>query len=80
MQFKEISDLGLTAGLMTLGYQPIERRKEGRKVIFTFESNDEIETKCDDYFNNRLDVDAHTYYITVRGVKSSIYQMEETKE
>lgn len=77
MTMKEISDLGLIAGLMTLGYAPIERRKEGKRVIFVFETDDNLESLCNDYFNNRLSVDAHTYSTTLKAVKSSIYQLEE---
>ena len=77
MQFKDISDLGLVSALMAKGYSPIERRKEGKRVIFTFESDENIETLCQDFFNNRLDVDARTFHTTMKSVKNSIYQMEK---
>lgn len=77
MNVKEISDLGLVAGLVTLGYSPLERKKEGRRVVFIFENDENISQLCDDYFNNRMDVDAQRYHTTLKAVKSSIYQMEE---
>lgn len=77
METKEISDLGLIAALMSIGYAPIERRRENRRVIFIFETDDNLENLCNNYFNNRLSVDAHTYSTTLKAVKSSIYQLEE---
>lgn len=78
MKIKEVSDFGLVAGLVCLGYAPRERRKEGRRVIFVFESDENFEQLCDDYFNNRMDVDAQKYFASLRSVKASIYQMEES--
>lgn len=74
---KQISDFGLIAGLMSLGYSPRERVKEGKRVIFIFESDEELEQLCNDYYNNRLSVDAQTYSTTMKAVKTSIYQMED---
>lgn len=78
MNTKEISELGLIAGLMTLGYAPRERRKEGRRVIFVFETDENFERLCEDWYNNRMDVEAHHYFNTLRGVKASIYEMEDS--
>ena len=77
MEMKQISDFGLIAGLMSLGYAPRERVKEGKRVIFIFESDEELEQLCNDYYNNRLSVDAQTYSTTMKAVKTSIYQMED---
>ena len=77
MNVKQISDFGLIAGLMSLGYSPRERTKQGRRVVFTFDSDEELERLCEDYYNNRLSVDAQTYSTTMKAVKSSIYRMEE---
>jgi len=76
MNFKSISDLGLVSALMTLGYSPHDRNKEGRRVTFIFETNDEIERIEKDFFNNRLDVDARTFHSTMKSVKNSIYRKE----
>lgn len=74
---KEISDFGLVSALITLGYSPRGRHKEGRRVIFTFDSDEELERLCEDYYNNRLDVDARRYSTTMKSVKASIYRMED---
>jgi hypothetical protein len=74
---KETSDLGLIAGLMTKGYQPLERRKDGKRVLFVFESDQNFEALCEDYYNNRMEVDANSYQRMLKSVKMSIYQMEE---
>ena len=74
-ELKEINNLGLIAGLMSLGYSPIDRQKRNRIVFYVFENNEEVEDLCRQYYNNRLEVDAQTYYITLKSVKSTIYKM-----
>ena len=73
MEFKNITNLYLIAGLMTKGYAPIERRKEKKQVIFVFETDEELENLCNDFFNGRMMVDAQTYGMTLKIVKTSIY-------
>ena len=78
MQFREISDLGLIAGLISLGYAPLERKLGDKsRVIFVFESDDVFESLCQDYFNNRLDVDAQSYFSALKSVKTGIYQLQK---
>lgn len=79
MDTKEITDLGLIAGLMSKGYSPLERRPDGKRVIFVFETDEILEGLCNDYFNNRMDVDANTFNRTLRGVKQAIFQMQGGK-
>lgn len=76
MDFIELSDLYLVSALVTLGYSPIGKHKDGKRVVFTFERDDEIDRICEDFDNNRLDVDAKRYGINLKSVKSSIYRME----
>ena len=78
MEFKEISDLGLITGLLSLGYAPKERRRDGKRVIYVFESSDNLKQLCEDFFSNRMSVDAQTFHTTMKAVKSSIYQMEKS--
>jgi len=73
---KEISDLGLIAAITSLGYSSEGRRKEGQRVIFSFESTPEIEKICEDYFNHKLLVDPFNFHMTLKQVKSSIMQMQ----
>ena len=75
METKEINNLGLIAGLMSLGYPPLERKKTGKIVYFIFESDPELEKLCEEYYNNRMSVDAQTYHTTLKTVKSIIYRM-----
>lgn len=74
---KSISDFGLVSALMTLGYAPRERIKEGKRINFVFEWDDNMESIESDYWNKRLEVDAHTFFATQRSVKASIYAMED---
>jgi len=74
--FKETNELGLISGLMSLGYPPFERRREGQRVIFVFENDENVEKLWEDYYNNRLSVDAQTFHLTQKAVKMSIYNSE----
>lgn len=73
---KPISDLGMIAALMTLGYSPIERQKSGNRVSFIFEWDDNLKAIENDYFSHNLMVDAATFQATIKSIKASIYQME----
>lgn len=76
---KEISDLGLIAALVTLGYAPLERKHDGKRVVFKFEDNPDtqgqLDQLCEDYFNQRLMVNAIGMHMTLKQIKSSIMQM-----
>lgn len=78
---KEITDLGLIAALIVLGYNPVKRVKRGRQVVFIFSSDelDGFDQTCQDYFNHRLAVDAFNMHMTLKQVKSSIYQLTEDR-
>lgn len=74
---KEISDLGFIAGLVTLGYEPVEAFKQGSRVVFTFEWDDNMRSLEEKYFNNDLEVDARTYQGNLRDIKKKyIYSQE----
>lgn len=77
MELKSFSDLGLVTALITLGYSPHDRQKDGKKVLFIFEYDDNIKQLEEDFFNNRLNVDARDFHTTMKSVKNSIYRMEE---
>jgi hypothetical protein len=66
---KELSDLGFIAGLVTKGYQPLEAYKQGTRVVFVFEWDDNMRSLETDYFNNSLEVDARTYQGNLRDIK-----------
>jgi hypothetical protein len=66
---KEISDLGFMAALITLGHEPVEARKQGSRVLFTFEWNDNMSDMEEKYFSNDLEVDARTFQGVLRRIK-----------
>jgi hypothetical protein len=78
MQTKELDNLGLITGLMSLGYPPVERRREGKKVYFIFEWDENMEQLESDYFNGRMGIpDAQNYHTTQKAIKTSIYRSED---
>lgn len=79
METKELSDLGLIAALIALEIHPKSKRLQGKKAIFVFETNKEFELLCKDYFNKVMIGDFYSYNKALRKVRSSVYQMKETK-
>lgn len=79
MEFRELTDLGLIAALITKGYSPRERTVLGKTVNFVFEWDDTLKQLEEDYFNNRLEVDAQRYSQTLKSVKGSIYTLVNLK-
>lgn len=72
---KELSDLGLVAGLLAKGYEYIDAYKQGRRVVFIFGWDDAMQELEDKYFSNDLEVDAQSYNSILRKVKTAIYNM-----
>ena len=68
-------DLGCTAALITAGVELAGLNKSNpKKVQFIFTSeNGEAEQIVDDYFANRLQVHARTYFDNLKMVKNRIY-------
>lgn len=77
---KEITDVGLIAALIISGFAPVERRLRGRQVIFEFENSKALEEACQGYYNHRLMVNAFDMHMTLKQVKSSIYQMTDDRK
>lgn len=82
MNIRPLSDLGLIAGLITLGYQPLERIKVpgSTRINFIFEADEYFDGLCDDYYNNRMEVDAQKYSANLREVKSGIRRLEQVNQ
>lgn len=76
---KKIDYLGLIAALMTLGYSPVDRVREGKTISFLFEASEDLEANCKDFYNSRLTGDLQTYYSTLRTVKTIIFKMLNDK-
>lgn len=79
MNFYETPDLGLTATFVSLGY-PIKGllTKKGR-VYFTFEYSKHLIEMVGKYFGEGVEVNAKTYYYTLRDLKKQIYESQEAK-
>lgn len=77
MNTYKTSEFGLVAALIAKGYSPRERQVVGKQVFFIFESDELVEELVNDYFNNRLDVDALSYHSALSNVKKSIYELTD---
>lgn len=78
---KEITDLGFVAALVTLGYEPVETFKQGIRVVFTFEWDENMKDLEEKYFSNSLvgtkpGEDYRSFIINHRDLKKAIYSME----
>lgn len=76
MEYKRLNDLAFISALMTLGYMPTERSKEGNKVYFTFEWDENMADLENKFFTSGLSGDMFTYSNTLKAVKQSIFQMQ----
>lgn len=77
MKTKELSDFGHISALYALGYQPESVDKQGTRVVFTFEWDDNMQDIEDRYFKKGLDVDAFTHSKAMREVKGIVYAVKE---
>ena len=76
MNLKQLTDLGLIAAFITLGYQPLERQiNEKKQVVFVFETDEYFDGLRNDYLNGRLEVNAQAYYQNLKSIKANIYQL-----
>jgi len=75
-EYKEINDFKIVAALLAKGYTYTDVFKQGSRVSFTFEWDAALQELEDDYFNNKLDVDAQTYGKTLGDIKKMIYSQE----
>jgi len=69
------SDLGCATALVSVGHNIIGLDKEDpRRIGFIFHSDKNLEKAVDDYFADRLLVNARTYFDNLRMVKNRIYR------
>ncbi len=67
-------DLGLCAGLMSLGYILVHIDKtKGKKALFMFENSNEIVESAQMYWRGELQVDALTYFNAMKAIKNQLY-------
>lgn len=67
-------DLGVSASLVTTGFELVSLdRANPRKVQFIFRREVGIEKAIDDYWADRLEVKARTYFDNIKMIKNRIY-------
>jgi signal transduction protein with GAF and PtsI domain len=67
-------DLGCAAALVSLGFDLMALNKENpQKVKFIFKSTEDIEEVIKEYWNRGLQVDAQTYFNSLKSIKNQIY-------
>ena len=67
-------DLGLAGALISIGYQLLDLNKSNpRKVQFIFPESNEIYKAVEDYWSGNLQVDARTYFDSIRMLKNHLY-------
>ena len=68
------SDFGLAAALVALGFQIYSTDKSNpRRVVFCFQSSDNLSVLVEKFWNNELTVDAREYFESQKMLKSRIY-------
>lgn len=67
-------DLGCSVALICAGFELLTLDKSNpRKVLMVFRREDGIESVVDDYWSDRLEVKARTYFDTQKMLKNRIY-------
>ena len=69
-------DIGLSAALITLGYELIDLEKSNiKKVQFIFIRDTGIDNAINNYWNGDLQLDARTLFDNLKRVKNQIYSV-----
>jgi hypothetical protein len=67
-------DLGCSAALISLGFELYSLNKENpHKVQFIFYRENDIENVVKDYWSDRLEVKARTFFNNIKMLKNRIY-------
>lgn len=67
-------DLGCAAALVSVGFMLVELDKENpHKVGFIFRGDEKLNKATEDYFSDRLIVNARTFFDNLRMLKNRIY-------
>ena len=70
-------DLGLSAALISIGYELESLDKSNlRRVQFNFVTNNNLAKAVRDYFSDKLDINARTYFDNIKLLKSMIYMRQ----
>jgi len=67
-------DLGCSAALTSIGFELISLdKKNPRKVMFIFRDKTGVEKAINDYFSDKLEVNARTLFDNIKMLKNRIY-------
>lgn len=69
----KIKDLGLAAALVALGFETDRDAFENGYVSFVFATSPTLEKAIDDYWANRLHVQARSHFDAIKMLKNRIY-------
>lgn len=75
----QTTDLGLASSLVALGYElhTLERTVNPKKARFIFRRVPTIETSTNDYWNDRLLLNARTLFDSQKMIKNRLYSSDE---
>lgn len=74
MGYIESSDLGCSAALMSVGFELMKLEKESaHKAIFVFRDQEGIEENINNYFSDKLPVNARTFFDNIKNLKNLIF-------
>lgn len=73
------TDLGLASSLVALGYElhTLERTINPKKARFIFRRVPTIETSTNNYWNDRLELNARTLFDAQKMIKNRLYSSDE---
>ena len=67
-------DLGVSTALLCAGFELLGLNKENpRKALFIFRKDKGIEDAADQYFSDRLDVKARSFFDHLKALKNKLY-------
>jgi hypothetical protein len=70
----QVSDLGLAAALTTLGFKIEKQQKnDSGRVSFCFLESGSLTSTINNYWANKLSVDARAYFDNTKALKNLIY-------
>ena len=67
-------DLGVSTALLCAGFELLSvNKKDPRKALFVFKKQDGIEAVADQYFSDRLEVKARSFFDHLKALKNKLY-------
>ena len=68
-------DLGVSTALLCAGFEllKVDKGADARKSLFVFKKEDGIEGVADQYFSDRLEVKARSFFDHLKALKNKLY-------